>query len=117
MRLLNSFKAAFKGIYVGFQERNMHIHAVAAAGVLILAAFFKLTMIQYAVLILTIMAVLCAELFNTAIERLTDIVSPEYSKAAGIVKDVAAAAVLICAIGAVIIGILIFGSRILCYLT
>lgn len=116
MKLLNSFKAAFKGMYVGFKERNMRIHAVAAAGVLILAAFFKLTVTQYAVLILTIMAVFCAELFNTAIERLTDIVSPEYSKAAGMVKDVAAAAVLVCAIGAVMIGILIFGSRILYFI-
>lgn len=113
MRLISSFKAAFNGLFVGFKEKNMHIHAVAAAIVLVIAAFFNLTAPEYAVLIIVIMAVFCAELFNTAIEKLTDIVSPQYSKAAGIVKDIAASAVLVCAIGSAAVGIIIFGRRIL----
>ena len=110
--LFMSFKAAFQGMRVGLKERNMKIHAVAAAAVLIVAAFFDLTIAEYAVLILIIAAVLCAELINTAIERLTDIISPEYSQEAGTVKDIAAAAVLVCAVAAVAIAAIIFGGRI-----
>ena len=52
--------------------------------------------------------VLAAEGFNTAIERLVDLVSPDYHPIAGDVKDIAAGAVLICAIAAAIIGIIVF---------
>ena len=106
--LLMSFKAAFKGIAVGFKERNIIIHAISAVLVLTAALIFKLSLIEYAVIILTIITVISAELLNTAIEKLVDMVSPEYSPHAGLIKDISAAAVLVCAAGAVVIGILIF---------
>lgn len=110
--LFMSFKAAFNGLFAGFRERNMIIHAAAAIAALMAAAFFRLSAVEYAVIILTIAAVMSAELFNTAIEKLVDMVSPEFSRPAGMVKDIAAAAVLVCAIGAVAIAAVIFGGHI-----
>lgn len=66
--------------------------------------------------VFAIVLVLAAEGFNTALEHLTDLVSPDYHPLAGKAKDVAAGAVLLAAIGAATVGILIFGSKILALL-
>lgn len=73
--------------------------------------FFGITRTEWIVIILCIGVVIAAELFNTAIEKLVDLVSPERHPIAGQVKDIAAGAVLVCAVAAAIIGIIIF-SRI-----
>jgi len=70
--------------------------------------FFGITRTEWIVIILCIGVVIAAELFNTAIERLVDLVSPERHPIAGQVKDIAAGAVLVCAVAAAIIGIIIF---------
>jgi diacylglycerol kinase len=75
---------------------------------IILGFVFNINTTQWIAVVLSIGLVLAAEVFNSAIEALVDMVSPVYNKKAGIVKDMAAAAVLTTAIMAVIVGIIIF---------
>ena len=86
---------------------------MAMVVVIALGLLFGIKSWEWVVLILCITLVLAAEAFNTAIEFLTDLVSPDYHPLAGKAKDTAAAAVLICAIGAATVGFLILGPYLL----
>lgn len=104
-----SFKNAFNGFFQAVaKERNMKIHIVAAIMAIILGMLFKLDTPRWMAVIFAIGLVFVCELFNTAIELLTDMVSPEYSKQAKRVKDTSAAAVLVSAVISVIIGTIVF---------
>lgn len=106
---IRSFKFAFKGLwYLLSTQHNAWIHTFATIVVVILAFVFHISMTDWCLLILTIVAVLTAEAFNTAIESLADAVITEHNPLIEKAKDVAAGAVLITAIGAVIIGCFIF---------
>jgi len=108
--LWRSFKYAFEGVwYVIRTQRNAKIHLAITLAVIVLGLFLKLTAIQWAVLVVTIGLVLFAEMLNTVIESLVDLVSPDYHPLAKIAKDAAAGAVFILAIMAVIVGLLILG--------
>ncbi len=105
-----SFQYAFAGWwYVLRTQHNAWIHAVITTAVILLALWLKRPRQEWAILILTFMTVWMAEFMNTAIEALVDMASPEYHPLAKVAKDVAAAAVLLGAIGAVIIGLLLLG--------
>ncbi len=91
-------------------QRNAWIHTLASILVISLGVWLHLSLNEFAILILTIAIVWVAEFFNTAVETLTDMVSPDYNQLAKISKDVSAAAVLIAAAASVIIGILILGT-------
>ncbi len=109
MKVLKGFKFAYKGIvYCIEHERNMRVHIVATILVLIFSSFFNLSCERYVLLFLTISMVISAEMINTAIERLVDLSTKRYNVLAKISKDVAAGAVLVCAVFAVVIGIFIF---------
>ncbi len=106
---LNSFRYAFRGIADLLRHTpNARIHLFASCCVVIAGLFFGITRLEWCILILCIALVFAAEAANTAIEYLTDLVSPEYHQLAGKTKDAAAAAVLLAAIGAAIVGIIIF---------
>lgn len=108
-RLINSFKYAIEGFGSSFKtEKNMRIHILAMIIVIILGYILKLSKIEWCIIIIAIVTVISAELFNTAIETVVDMISPEKNPKAKLAKDVAAAAVLMLAIGAAIIGIIIF---------
>jgi diacylglycerol kinase (ATP) len=108
-RLL-SFRHAFSGLsYVIRTQRNAWIHSVATILVIILAFWLSLPAFQWAILIITIAMVWMAEFINTALEAVVDLASPQKHPLAKVGKDVGAAAVLISAVGAAIIGILILG--------
>lgn len=94
-------------------ERNTRIHATCAAMVVGFGFWLKVKPGEWAILFLTITLVFTAEAFNTSIEKLVDMVSPERKPQAGLVKDIAAGAVLISALGAVIVGLMIFGPKII----
>jgi diacylglycerol kinase (ATP) len=94
-------------------QHNAWIHAVASAIVLILGGLFCLTPSQWCWIVLAIMAVWTAEALNTALELLADVASPEFHPLVEKAKDVAAGAVLISAIGSVVIGLLILGPCVL----
>jgi diacylglycerol kinase len=107
---VESFRYAFEGWwYVIRTQRNAWIHAAITVGVCLLALWLRLPPRDWAVLILTIMVVWVAEFMNTALEALVDITAPDHHPLAKAAKDVAAAAVLVGALGAVIVGLLLMG--------
>lgn len=108
-KLLLGFKYAACGIVHGFSERNFRVHICAVCFVSWFALrFYSLSKAEWAVLLLTFALVLAAELFNTAIERLCDKVSPERNDLIRRCKDCAAGAVLVCAVFAVMIAVVLF---------
>ena len=108
-RLTSSFKYAVAGLYHAFaKERNMKIHGVFTLLVLVFAAYLGITPMEWMVLLLTIGLVVGMELINTSIEALVDLVTEEYRRFAAIAKNVAAGAVLFCALIAIAIGLIIF---------
>ncbi len=80
------------------EERNARIHLVASLAVLIVCFLLPLSSSEWLWILLSIALVWMAELFNSAIERLTDLASPERHPLAGAAKDFSAAAVLLCAV-------------------
>lgn len=108
-RLINSFKYAIKGLLYGFKTQlNFKVHCFVAGLVIALGVFVKLTIVEWLWICLAIGLVMIIELLNTAIEVLVDLVSPEKHPKAGAIKDLAAAAVLIGAFVAIVIGLCIF---------
>jgi diacylglycerol kinase (ATP) len=108
-KTLNSFRYAFRGIrFALLSENNIRIHSIATVVVLGLSIWLKLSHNDWCWIIACIGWVWMAELFNTALEKLVDLVSPEVHPLAGKVKDIAAGAVLISSTAAFLIGIIIF---------
>ena len=106
----HSFGHAIRGwLYVLRTQQNTWVHTVAAAVVAVLGWWLDLPPRDWAVVVLTIAMVFAAEFVNTAIEAVVDMASPEKHPLAKVGKDVGAAAVLIAAIAAVMIGVLILG--------
>ncbi|MEO7308089.1 MAG: diacylglycerol kinase family protein [Ferruginibacter sp.] len=116
MKLLRSFVYAFTGIRSAFaSELNFRIHAVVAAGVMILAAALHISVPEWLLVGFCIALVLVTEMLNTAIEKLCDIVQPGLHPAIKKVKDIAAGAVLVAAIFSSITGLIIFVPKIMEY--
>lgn len=109
-RRVKSFHYAFAGWWhVLRTQPNAWIHAAVTLIVVILGGWLHLSRTEWAILILTFTAVWMAEFINTAIEAVVDLVSPTPHPLAKTAKDVAAAAVLVGACGAVLVGLLILG--------
>ena len=107
---LQAFRYAFSGWwYVLRTQRNAWIHLLSTIVVLALGTYLGLMPLEWAVLAAAIGLVWSAEFVNTALEAVVDLASPEMHPLARVGKDVGAAAVLISAIIAVVIGILILG--------
>lgn len=106
---IDSFGFAFKGIVTLLQTQpNAQIHIVAIFIVSILGFLLKISTTDWCFVIFAFSMVLAAEAFNTAIEFIVDLVSPQYHPLAGKAKDVAAAAVLLTAVGAALVGMIVF---------
>lgn len=98
-RRVRSFRYAFQGIgYLLREQPNARIHAAATLGVLLCGWWLGLSPWEWAVMLLCIGLVLAAEAINSAVEALVDLVSPDHHPLAGKAKDLAAGAVLICAL-------------------
>jgi diacylglycerol kinase (ATP) len=111
---VDSFRNAFRGIGAMLAtQRNAWIHAVATLAVVGLGFALAIDRGEWLAVVLAIMAVWTAEGLNTAFEALCDVASPEFHPLVARAKDVAAGAVLIAAIGAVVIAALVFGPRLL----
>jgi len=107
---LSSIKNAFLGWWhVVRTQKNAWIHTIATVLVILTAFWLKLPLRDWGVLILTIAMVWTAEFLNTALEIVVDLASPNLHPLARVGKDVGAAAVLIAALSAVIIGLFILG--------
>jgi diacylglycerol kinase len=113
-KFIKSFKYAHAGARHALRtQRNIWIHLAIGVVVFIAAAYYRVSLAELALLVLTITAVIVAEMFNTAVEVLVDLVSPNEHEQAGLVKNVAAGAVLLAAGGAVAVGLLIFGPKVI----
>ncbi|HLN13460.1 MAG TPA: diacylglycerol kinase [bacterium] len=107
-----SLGSAVRGlVYAVGTQRNVRVHLVLAAGVLIAGGLTGLGGVELAVLALTIGLVLVAELLNTALENVTDYVHPDAGPVAAVVKDVAAAAVLVSVVLAVCVAVFVFAPH------
>lgn len=105
---LRSFRYAGHGIRDLFREDNARIHAVVAVAVIATGMWLGLSFTEWAIIALTIGAVLAAEAVNTALESLCDLVSPGFDEHIRRAKDLAAGAVLLLAIASIAVGLFIF---------
>lgn len=113
---LKSFTYAFNGLKVLFrEEHNSRIHLFATVLVVVLGVLFKLSLLEWAAALFAVGLVFSGEIFNSAIEDLSDVVCPERDDRIKKIKDLAAAAVLVNAITAAVIGLLIFLPKIIHY--
>jgi len=111
---LRSFGYAFEGISAFFRtQHNAIVHACATIVIIPLAAYCHISSEKWMALLIAIALVWMAELFNTAIEKVCDLLSPQRCAQVKFIKDVSAAAVLIASILAFIIGLIIFIPQIL----
>lgn len=112
--LVESFNAAIEGfVYVFKSQRNMRFHFLIGLFAFLLGIILNFTYIELMVLCLTIAFVLFAEMFNTAVEYTVNlVVNLEYHPLARIVKDIGAGAVLLSAVTAMVVGYILFASRV-----
>lgn len=116
-KIIKSFGFAIRGIKIVFgTETNMKIHLVITAIVIIGGTALSINKTEWIFCVLCIGLVIGSEMLNTSIENIVDLVSPEQHPLAGKAKDIAAGAVLFCAICSVIVGIIIFLPKILAVL-
>lgn len=113
-KFIKSFNYARAGASHAIRtQRNMAIHLCVAAAVLLFAWRLKVSRGELAILVLAVFGVIVTEMVNTSLEELVNILSPAQRKEAELAKNVAAAAVLLAAAGALIVGILIFLPRLI----
>lgn len=108
-----SFKYAWDGIMYAFTSQpNLRFHGMFAVLVTLSGWYFQLTRFEWLTVIFTVLLMFTAEMVNTALESMTDLITIEYRNQAKLAKDTSAGMVLLNAIGSVIIGIIIFGPHI-----
>ncbi len=111
---LASFKYAFSGLWSLIKhEHNARLQLVAALLAIAMGFILAISPVEWMILVITITIVFITEILNSAIESLSDYVSPEYSEIIKRVKDYCAAAVLIAAITSVIVGLIIFLPKVI----
>lgn len=112
-KTLKSFGYAFAGLRVFFlHENNARVHLLAALAAILVGFWLQISSIEWALVLLSIGSVWAAEAFNTALEKLCDLVEPDIHPRIKIIKDLAAAAVFFTAVMAACIGIIIFLPKI-----
>ena len=111
---LRSFGHAFRGLKVLLQtQQNARIHAAATGLVFAAGALLRISPAEWALIALAVVGVWATEALNTSIEFLVDLTSPDLHPLAAKAKDVAAGAVLVAAIGSLVVGVLVFGPHVL----
>lgn len=108
-RLISGFRFALVGLmHILRSEQNARIHLGVAVIVLVLGFILRLSPAELAAIFFAVIIVFLAEVLNTAIEKTLDLIEPEHNGKVAIIKDMAAGAVLVAAVGALIIGAVIF---------
>lgn len=111
-----SFKNAFAGIFWAFKSQpNFIVHFTLSTLAVIAGVVLQISYLEMAIIIFTIVLGLSAEMINTSIEAMTDLIKKEYSADAKIAKDVSAGMMLLTSIGTVLVAFLIFGPKIINY--
>ncbi len=110
---LDSFKYALRGLRVVVNsERNARIHLAFALLAILASIILRISIAQTIFVIFAIVLVFFAEITNSAIEKTLDIMSKDSNQVVKLIKDMTAGGVLVCAAGAVVVAILVFGPRI-----
>ncbi len=113
MKVLKSFVYAWRGIKYCFKkEVNFRVHVLACIVAVAAGSFFSISSTEWLFVIACCTLVLAMEMLNTAIEKMCNIISKEFHPAIKFIKDVSAGAVLVCAIGSVVAGAIIFIPKI-----
>lgn len=107
-KFFRSFGYAFQGIVTASKEQNFRSHLLSAVIVMVAGYLSGLSRLEWAIVFILIGLMWSLEMFNTAIERVVDLASPDIHPLAKQAKDIAAGAVLVFAITSAIIGLLIF---------
>lgn len=106
---VDSFRYALNGILLSFKsQRHLRIHFTVAVLALLVGFILRLPRVELAVLVASISLVILAELFNTSLETVVDLVTMDYHPLAKVAKDVAAGAVMVATMNAVLVGLLLF---------
>lgn len=114
---LRSFSFAFQGIAQGLRtQRNMRVELAVAVAAIAAGILLRITAIEWAILAVCIGMVLAAEMLNTSVEFVVDLLTQRFHPTAKLAKDAGAAAVLISALASVAAGIALFGPRLWCLL-
>ncbi len=109
VKFSKSLYTAFQGlVYVVRVERNARFHLIISVLTLLLAVLLGVSNAELAAIFFAIIVVFVAEVINTAIEKTLDIIEPKHSEDVRVIKDIAAGAVLVAAIGAAAIGLAVF---------
>lgn len=110
--IISSFNYAVSGIILALKtEKHMRIHYGIAIGVILLSLFFDFSRTEFLLLLFAISLVIVAEMINTALEKVVDLITKDYHPLARLVKDISAGAVLIAAINSIVVGYLLFFDR------
>lgn len=113
-----SFKHAWDGILWALRTQpNFRIHLLLSVAALFFCWFFRVSPLEYLVILFTIILGLSAEMINTAIEAMTDLITLEQRKDAKIAKDVSAGMMLLVAMGAIVVGSVVFIPRVLVFVS
>ena len=108
-RFYKSFHYALQGIHYALQnDQNLVIHFIIACFIILFSILLKVTPFEMGILGVTILVMISAEMINSALEKMVDLITKEHRAEAKIAKDISAGMVLLTAIGSAIIGILIF---------
>ena len=113
VQIIHSFRYAAVGLRVLCRDRNMLVHLLACVAVTVMGFWLKVSVEEWAILVLAASLVMGLEAMNSAIEFAVDLASPEFHELAAKAKDVASASVLIAALGAMIVGAILFLPRLL----
>ena len=115
--IINRIKSvgyAFKGLYILlFTEASIKIQLFIAVMVTIAGWYFKISAMEWALQFLAVGMVMGIEGLNTAVEKISDFVQPEYDEKIGLIKDVSAGAVMLVSLVAVAVGLIIYIPKIL----
>lgn len=111
----NTFKNARKGFNLAIRsEVNIRVHVIVATLVIGMAFYLKFTAVEFCIVLFAIAQVICCEMLNTAIEfALDSIYHNRYSRMVGMAKDISAGAVMFATFISVVVGIILFGGKIL----
>lgn len=116
-KIYNSFKFAIRGFWeVLVLEFNFRMMLAISLAVVFLMFYFPTTIIEKLILLIMIFSVLILELINSVIEKIMDFLQPQHDERVGLIKDLAAAIVLVSSAGALIVGLIIFIPYFLKYL-
>ncbi len=118
MVTFKSFSYAFKGLkYVLSSERNARLHVMFAVLALVASILLRIDLEEWLFVVVSITLVFFAEIVNTALEKTLDLISQENNQLVKLIKDMMAAAVLVTAMGAVIVALVVFLPRVVSIIT